>query len=121
MLVTLMLALAGGAALAAVLVYGLPTITLLAGVAGLTQSLGKVALDALIQRDVPELVRTSAFARSETLMQLTWVLGGGLGIVLPLVGRLGMGTAAGVVAVSLAFTVRGLIQLPHAARQPHPA
>ncbi len=113
-LVTTMLTLATAAAVAATLFYGLLTVTLLAGVAGLSQSLGKVALDALIQRDVPEQVRTSGFARSETLMQLTWVLGGGLGIVLPLVGRVGTATAAGILAVSLAFTVRGLLRLTRA-------
>jgi MFS family permease len=47
---------------------------------GICQSLGKLSLDALIQRDVPERVRTSMFARSETLLQLGWVLGGLLGI-----------------------------------------
>ena len=30
----------------------------------------------MIQRDVPEEVRTSAFARSETLLQMSWVVGG---------------------------------------------
>jgi hypothetical protein len=123
-LVTLMLTLATVAAVAATLFYGLPTVTLLAGLAGLTQSLGKVALDALIQRDVPEAVRTSGFARSETLMQLTWVLGGGLGIVLPLVGRVGTATAAGILGLSLAFTLRGLVHLRHTighVGQPRPA
>jgi hypothetical protein len=47
---------------------------------GICQSLGKLSLDALIQRDVPERVRTSMFARSETLLQLGWVLGGLIGI-----------------------------------------
>jgi hypothetical protein len=47
---------------------------------GICQSLGKLSLDALIQRDVPERVRTSMFARSETLLQLGWVTGGLLGI-----------------------------------------
>nr|WP_236655426.1 MFS transporter [Streptacidiphilus carbonis] len=118
-LVTLTLACAAAAALAATLAYGMLTVTLLAGTAGITQSLGKVALDALIQRDVPERVRTSAFARSETLMQLTWVIGGGLGIVLPLVGQVGMGTAAGILLLSLAFTLRGLIRLPGRVPRPH--
>jgi hypothetical protein len=120
-LVTLMLATATAAAFGAALFYGLLTVTVLAGTTGITQSLGKVALDALIQRDVPERVRTSAFARSETLMQLTWVLGGGLGIVLPLDGTLGASTAAGVLAVSLAFTVHGLLRLQHTTARPRPA
>jgi MFS family permease len=47
---------------------------------GICQSLGKLSLDAMIQRDVPERVRTSMFARSETLLQLGWVTGGMIGI-----------------------------------------
>ncbi|QMU79989.1 MFS transporter [Streptacidiphilus sp. PB12-B1b] len=117
MLITFLLAVATASALAAALAYGVLTITLLAGVAGVTQSLGKVALDSLIQRDVPERVRTSAFARSETLMQLTWVIGGGIGIVLPLVGQIGAGVAAGILALSLLLTTRGLIRLPRPGRR----
>lgn len=117
MLITFLLAVATVSALAATLAYGLFTITLLAGVTGVTQSLGKVALDALIQRDVPERVRTSAFARSETLMQLTWVVGGGIGIVLPLVGQVGAATATGFLALSLALTVRNLVRLPRRSRR----
>jgi hypothetical protein len=110
-LVTLMLAVALGSALAATIAYGAVTVVVLAFVAGLTQCLGKVALDALIQRDVPETVRTSAFARSETLMQLTWVLGGGLGIVLPLVGQVGMATASGLLAIAVLWAVRARFTL----------
>ena len=51
----------------------------------------QAALDALVQREVPEEVRTSAFARSETVLQLAWVVGGGVGIALPVAGRLGSG------------------------------
>ena len=40
-------------------------------------------------------MRASAFARSETLLQLAWVVGGGLGIALPSNGRLGFAVAAG--------------------------
>ncbi len=47
---------------------------------GLCQSLGKLSLDATIQRDVRESIRTSVFARSETLLQLSWVVGGMAGI-----------------------------------------
>jgi hypothetical protein len=47
------------------------------------------------------------------------VVGGGLGIVLPLVGPVGMGTAAGILLLSLAFTLRGLIRLPGRVARPH--
>nr|WP_243638884.1 MFS transporter [Streptacidiphilus pinicola] len=110
-LVTLMVVLAFAASLAAALFYGAFTVVLLAFVAGFAQCMGKVGLDALIQRDVPEAVRTSAFARSETVVQLTWVIGGGLGIVLPLVGEVGMATATGMMLVALVWTVRTRITL----------
>ncbi len=46
-------------------------------------SLAKIALDAVIQRDVRETLRAGAFARSETFLQLSWVLGAALGVLLP--------------------------------------
>ena len=63
--------------------YNLPMVLLCCGLAGLLPSLAKLSLDAMIQRDTLEAVRTSAFAKSETLMQLCWVLGAGLGLVMP--------------------------------------
>ncbi|WP_415924610.1 MFS transporter [Streptomyces sp. MI02-7b] len=89
--------------------YGLLTIALVATAAGVAQALSKLSLDAMIQRDVPEEVRTSAFARSETALQLAWVIGGAIGIVLPLNGTLGMSVAACLVAVGFSFSVRGLV------------
>ncbi|MFF3005007.1 MFS transporter [Kitasatospora sp. NPDC057940] len=109
--VTTMLLLATGATAAAALWYGVVTVVLVAGVAGVAASLGKLSLDALIQRDVPEAVRTSAFARSETLLQLSWVAGGAVGILLPLNGVLGLSVAAGVVGLMLLWTVRTLFRV----------
>ena len=54
------------------------------GLVGATASaLAKVSLDAVIQRDLPEESRASAFGRSETVLQLAWVTGGALGVLLP--------------------------------------
>jgi len=97
------------AAIIAALFFGAFLVACLAAVAGFAQALAKLSLDALIQRDVPELVRTSAFARSETLLQMAWVLGGGIGIALPLNGTLGLWVAATIVATGWLTTVRGLI------------
>jgi MFS family permease len=80
--------------------YGLWAVLAISGVAGLGQALGKLSLDALIQTDVPERVRTSAFARSETVLQLAWVGGGGVGLLLPLSGPWGLGLAAAATAVA---------------------
>ncbi|WP_225841443.1 MFS transporter [Streptomyces albus] len=108
-IITAVLFCALGVTVAATVFYGPVAVTAVAATAGIVQALGKLSLDALIQRDVPEQVRTSAFARSETLMQMSWVLGGGLAMVLPLAGRLGTGVAAGVVAAGVAVSVRGLL------------
>jgi MFS family permease len=91
--------------------YGLVSVLAIAAAAGLAQALGKLSLDALIQRDIPEEVRTSAFARSETLLQLSWVIGGGLGIALPLRGDLGLGAAAAGLVIMLGMTVRSGLEI----------
>ena len=77
-------------------------------VAGTSQSLGKLSLDALIQREVPERVRTSVFARSETLLQLSWVIGGFIGVFIPLVAKLGLFTIAALLVAWLIFVGRGI-------------
>ena len=96
--VTVVVTLLADAAMAVVVAafYGLPTAVLLGVTAGLSQSLGKLSLDALVQREVPERIRTSAFARAETVLQLAWVVGGFIGIVMPLEPRLGLGVAAAI-------------------------
>jgi MFS family permease len=93
-------------AVAVAVLYGLPILIALGLVAGLCSSLGKLSLDAMIQRDVPESVRTSVFARSETVLQLAWVIGGGCGIVLPLIPRLGFGFLAGVLVIVVFLVLR---------------
>ncbi|MFI0512519.1 MFS transporter [Streptomyces sp. WSLK1-5] len=98
-----------GAAITAAIFFGALMVACLAAVAGFAQALSKLSLDALIQRDVPELVRTSAFARSETLLQVSWVFGGAVGIVMPLNGYLGLSVAAAVVAAGWLATARGLL------------
>ena len=107
--VTVVLALLAdvGAAIFAALTYGLLSLVVLGFVAGLSQALAKLALDATIQRDVPERVRTSAFARSDTTLQLAWVIGGFVGIALPLNSRLGMTVSAVVLLVWALFVLAG--------------
>ncbi|MCQ8769151.1 MFS transporter [Streptomyces telluris] len=117
--IALVLTVSLGTTVAAAVLFGAFFVVVVAAVAGISQALGKQSLDSLIQRDVPEEVRTSAFARSETLLQMCWVVGGAVGIVLPLNGTLGMAVAAGVLALGAATAVRGLLA---AARRgsPHP-
>jgi MFS family permease len=105
--ITVVLAMLADAAAAifAALSYGLFTLCLLGFVAGLAQCLAKLSLDSTIQRDVPERVRTSAFARSDTTLQLAWVIGGFVGIALPANPRAGMITAAVVLVAWSLFVL----------------
>jgi hypothetical protein len=78
---------------------GVPTAAVCALAAATASALAKVCLDAVIQRDLPERSRASAFGRSETVLQLCWVLGGALGVLLPPVYWIGFATVAAVVAL----------------------
>ena len=62
----------------AAIFYSFAMATAVVLVSSITNALGKVSLDAIIQREVPESLRASAFARSETMLQLAWVVGGAL-------------------------------------------
>jgi predicted MFS family arabinose efflux permease len=76
---------------------------LLMYLSAVANSLAKIALDALIQRDVAERYRSSAFARSETFLQLAWVIGAAIGVLLPSHSRsdgmLSTWITAGLVAI----------------------
>jgi hypothetical protein len=94
------------ATLLAALFYGVLPLVVLGLAAGLAQSLGKFCLDATIQRDIPTRVQASAFARSDTTLQLAWVIGGFVGIALPLEpARLGLGVAVAVLTAWAAFVL----------------
>ena len=105
--VTVVLALLADVAVATVaaLFYGVVPLVLLGLTAGLAQSLAKLSLDSTIQRDVPGRIQASAFARSDTTLQLAWVIGGFVGIAIPLMPRLGLGIAAAVLAAWATFVL----------------
>ncbi|MEZ0363784.1 MFS transporter [Mycobacterium sp. pUA109] len=46
-----------------------------------SSAIAKASLDASLQDDLPEESRASAFGRSESTLQLAWVLGGALGVL----------------------------------------
>ena len=106
------------AALVAAVVYSLTTLLVLGLVAGLAAQLIKLSSDAVVQRDIDERVRTRVFAWSETVLQIAWVVGGGIGISLPLIPQLGFGVIAGLLLVVLAASIRiRVTRRPHG----HPA
>jgi phosphatidylglycerophosphate synthase len=103
------------AALAAA-VPGIATAAVVGLVAATASALAKVCLDAVIQRDLPEESRASAFGRSETVLQLAWVFGGVVGVLLPHdTYWLGFTVVAVLVAVAgtqTALVTRGKSMLP---------
>jgi hypothetical protein len=98
--------------------YSFAVAAVVAGVAAVTNALGKVSLDAIIQREVPDNLRASAFARSETWLQMSWVVGGALGIALPPTGWLGFTVAAALLVLAVGLV---LWSLHRSRRSPRPA
>ena len=66
------------------------------GATGICVSLSKFGLDAAVQAHVPARSISNAFARSETGLQLAWVLGAALALALPTSASVGFAVAAGL-------------------------
>ncbi len=96
-------------------------------VAALGTGLAKLAQDSIVQREISEDVRSSAFAVSETLHQLSWVVGGLAGLLVSMLnnGQAGLGITAACLAMALVYLViqrRQRIRLTRTHRAPpHPA
>ena len=85
--------------------FGLVTVFAVAVVSAATAAIVKLGLDATIQQRVDDAVRTSTFARSETTMQLAWVVGGAVGILLPTRPIVGFSVATAGLAVALVAAI----------------
>ena len=81
--------------------FGLWATLVVALAASFAQVLSKLALDSTIQQEVGEEIRTSAFAVSETLNQLSWVTGGLAGLLMSL-------TSSGVAGLTVAAIGLGI-------------
>jgi MFS family permease len=104
-LVLVSAAAAAGITVVAAIFYSFAMAAVVAGVAAVTNALGKVSLDAIIQREVPDNLRASAFARSETWLQMSWVVGGAFGIALPPIGWLGFTVAAALLVLAVGLVL----------------
>ena len=71
------------AVVAGAVLFSPVTAVLVILVASTGAALAKIALDSLVQRDVVETFRASAFGRSEAFLQLSWVIGGTIALLLP--------------------------------------
>ncbi len=92
----------------ATLFYGLVPLVALGLTVGLMQYLAKVSLDSTIQSGVPVRAHASAFAKGDTTLQLAWVIGGFLGVVLsyPAVNGVGLAFAAVLLTAWAVFVLR---------------
>lgn len=96
------MAIAGLAALVAGQWFSVSAAAILVFVFGTVSGAAKLAFDALVQRNTSEAGRGWAFARFESILQLAWVLGGLVPVVVSIPAGGGV-TGAGVLAVVLAL------------------
>jgi len=78
-------------------------------------AVAKASLDASLQDDLPEESRASAFGRSESVLQLAWVLGGALGVLVYTELWVGFTAITALLILGLAQTVvsyRGASLIP---------
>ncbi len=89
------------------LFFGLGTALIVAFVASVGTVLAKLALDATVQREIPEETRTSTFAVSETIHQVSWVAGGLAGVLVSMTGSgpAGLWISAAGLAAALVLLV----------------
>lgn len=92
----------------ATIFYSLVPLVVLGLTVGLMQYLAKVSLDSTIQTGVPVRAHASAFAKGDTTLQLAWVFGGFLGVVLsyPAVNDFGLAFAAVLIGAWAVFVLR---------------
>ena len=83
--------------------FGLWSVLVVVLAAAISQTLVKVALDSILQREIPAETRSSTFAFSETLHQLALVGGGLIGLLLSLTGSGFAGLTAAAVGLVLAL------------------
>jgi Major Facilitator Superfamily len=105
--------------------FGLWAALIVALVAASGQVLAKLALDSIVQREIPEAVRSSTLAASETIHQLAWVVGGlaGLAMSIPNSGVAGLAVAAAGLATTTVLLILARRRRILAGRRmtPHPA
>ena len=86
--------------------YSLWTLLLLGLATGLFGQLAKLSLDALIQREVQDSMRARVFSWSETILQAFWVMGGAIGLAVPLKPHLGFSLICVVILGSFGVALK---------------
>ncbi|MDT5091815.1 MAG: hypothetical protein QOH60_1178 [Mycobacterium sp.] len=93
------------AALVGAFFGGMIFLAIAALVTSASAAIAKASLDASLQDDLPEESRASAFGRSESLLQLAWVAGGAVGVLVHTDLRVGFTAISSFLIVGLAQTI----------------
>ena len=70
-----------------------------------SSAIAKASLDASLQHDLPEESRASGFGRSESTLQLAWVLGGAVGVLVYTELWVGFTAVSAILILGLAQTL----------------
>jgi len=104
--------------------FGFAAVIAVAFAAILCASLAKLAQDSIVQREIGDEIRSSTFAVSETLNQVSNVAGGLAGVLVSMLdnGQAGLAIAAGLLTVALVLIVaRRRRRILAGRRRPEPA
>lgn len=92
-------------AIATAIFFSLWAAVAISFITAFASGLGKLALDAIVQLEIGEEVRSSTFGVTEAILQLSWVFGGLIGLLLSLTesGMAGLITLAVVLTSGLVW------------------
>ncbi|MUL48849.1 MFS transporter [Mycobacterium sp. CBMA293] len=93
------------AALAAAVAGNLMVAAGAAVITSAATAIAKASLDGSLQHDLPEKSRASAFGRSESVLQLAWVIGGAIGVLIYTDLWIGFTAVSAVLILGLAQTL----------------
>jgi hypothetical protein len=85
--------------------FGLWAALVVSGVAAFGQVLAKLALDSTVQQEIGEEIRSSTFAASESLHQLSWVAGGLAGVAMSITNSGIAGLTVAAVGLGVSFVL----------------
>jgi hypothetical protein len=74
---------------------------------GVASGASKVAFDSIVQRDIPEAARGYAFARFESTLQLAWVAGGFIAVLVPIPSGPGVAGAGAIALILMGLYIAG--------------
>ena len=103
---------------------GVPTAGLAGLIIGTAAAAARLGFESLVQRDVPAAIRGTTITRSETVFQLSWVLGAVIPVALPLPANQGLLAVGSACVLAVAVYLVGLLRLrngPRAATRPQAA